>query len=152
MENLQLSQETLGGLVWLLVLLGADYVGVIAAVAVDLRSGLRKSTRLGRRHTSRGYRRTVDKALRYLATLLSLTLVDLILVLTALCLRITAGWSLPALPWLTTAGALFMMLVEAKSVVENLHEGSDLAEAARSLSKLLADKRLHDLARRIIER
>lgn len=137
---------------WLLVLLGADYVGVIAAVAVDLRSGLRKSTRLGRRHTSRGYRRTVDKALRYLATLLSLTLVDFILVLAALCLRITAGWSLPALPWLTTAGALFMMLVEAKSVVENLHEGSDLAEAARSLSKLLADKRLHDLARRMIER
>lgn len=137
---------------WLLVLLGADYVGVIAAVAVDLRSGLRKSTRLGRRHTSRGYRRTVDKALRYLATLLSLTLVDFILVLAALCLRITAGWSLPALPWLTTAGALFMMLVEAKSVVENLHEGSDLAEATRSLSKLLADKRLHDLARRIIER
>ena len=152
MEILHLSTDTIRSLAWLLTLLGVDYVGVIVAVAVDLRSGLRKASRNGQTHTSRGYRRTVDKGLRYLATLLSLTLVDVILALSAMCLRSMTGWSLPVMPLLTTVGALFMMLVEAKSVVENLHSEADLREAAQTLSKLLTDKRLHEIARRIIER
>lgn len=152
MEIFPLSTDTIRSLAWLLTLLGVDYVGVIVAVAIDLRSGLRKATRSGQTRTSRGYRRTVDKGLRYLATLLSLTLVDVIIALSAMCLRSMTGWSLPVMPVLTTVGALFMMLVEAKSVVENLHSEADLREAARALSRLLADKRLHEIARRIIER
>lgn len=152
METFHLSTDTLSSLAWLLTLLGVDYVGVIVAVAVDLRSGLCKAARSGQPKTSRGYRRTVDKGLRYLATLLSLTLVDVILALSAMCLRSMTGWSLPVMPLLTTLGALFMMLVEAKSVVENLHSEADWRQAAQTLSKLLADKRLHDVARRIIER
>ena len=152
MENLHLSSETLKSIAWLLTLLAADYVGVVAAVAVDLHSGLRKAARCGRARTSRGYRRTVDKALRYLATLLSLTLVDVIVALSAISLQSTVGLGIPALPWLTTLGALFLLIVETKSITENLHPESDLREAAKTLSRLLADKRLHEIARRIIDR
>ena len=69
-----------------------------------------------------------------------------------MCLRSMTGWNIPVMPLLTTSGALFMMLVEAKSVVENLHSEADLREAARTLSRLLSDRRLHEIARRIIER
>ena len=152
METFHFSPDLLRSLAWLLALLTVDYLGVIVAVCVDLHSGLRKASRLGQPRTSRGYRRTVDKGLRYLATLLSLTLVDVIMSLSAMCLRSMTGWNIPVMPLLTTSGALFMMLVEAKSVVENLHSEADLREAARTLSRLLSDRRLHEIARRIIER
>ena len=79
METFHFSPDLLRSLAWLLALLAVDYLGVIVAVCVDLHSGLRKASRLGQPRTSRGYRRTVDKGLRYLATLLSLTLVDVIM-------------------------------------------------------------------------
>ena len=74
--DLHLSPDTSKTLLWLLTMLLIDYAAVIIAVVIDLRSGLRRARREGQPLTSGGYRRSVDKCLRYLLTLMAFTTVD----------------------------------------------------------------------------
>lgn len=139
-------------LVWLAVMLAADYLAVIAAIAVDFRSGILRARREGKPRTSRGYRRTVDKTARYLTTLMALTLVDVILGAAALMLLSTMGWEIPVFPITTTAGAVALSLIEVKSVLENSHRRGEFTEAASAVSDLLTSEeitRLIDILRRL---
>lgn len=136
---------------WTVILVLTDYVAVMLAVAVDLRSGTMRSRREGRPRTSRGYRRTVDKASRYFVTLLALTIIDVLLVLSVFLLQATAGISLPAFPLFTTLGAIGLTLIEVKSVMENSRHRKDLQDAARSVNDLLQDPAITELMERLRE-
>lgn len=99
---------------------GAAYAGVAGAVVVDLVSGLRRARKAGRRTTSRGLRRTVEKLGSYFRALTGLTAADGVILAALLCWRQAgggAGW--PLLPWLTGIGSVAIMLIEIKSVAEN---------------------------------
>lgn len=136
---------------WTVILVLTDYVAVMLAVVVDLRSGTMRARREGRPRTSRGYRRTVDKASRYFVTLLALTIIDVLLVLSVFLLQATAGISLPAFPLFTTLGAIGLTLIEVKSVMENSRHRKDLQDAARSVNDLLQDPAITELMERLRE-
>lgn len=140
MNELNFSSVTMAGIFWLLGLLLVDYVAVLVAVVIDLRSGTLKARRNGVPRTSGGYRRTVDKLSRYFITLMALTVIDAMLVVSAMLLRSTMGWSVPVFPLFTTLGAVCLTLIEAKSVMENLQSKTDYTSAADAVAGLLADK------------
>lgn len=139
------SSATLHNLAWLLAMLLIDYAAVIAAILVDLRSGTLRARREGRQRTSRGYRCSVDKASRYLITLIALTVVDAMIVSAALMLRSTMQWAIPVFPLFTTLGALALAMIEGKSVMENTQRRTDFTKAAASVNDLLNNKELRKL-------
>lgn len=145
MENTFFGKEALIALAWTGMIVGVDYFAILAAVLVDLRAGTIKARARGERTTSRGYRRTVDKAGRYIITLLACTLIDIILVLSAIFLRYGMEFSVPAFPVFTTLGAVAMCLIEAKSVMESAQSKNDYKELARNLNDLLNDKDIRSL-------
>ncbi|MCM1292537.1 MAG: hypothetical protein NC111_00890 [Bacteroides sp.] len=148
---ISISPAMVSSLQWAAALLVLDFLAVIFASLCDLASGLRKVRRSGLAATSRGYRRTIDKLLRYFLTMLALMGVDSIIVVLCISLRSTIGWNLPALPFLTTVGAFCITLIEAKSVMENTRASAEISrgllDSASELSELLADDRI----RRLIE-
>lgn len=144
-----LSPATATTLMWALAITVAGYLSVVVAVFIDLRSAILKARHRGVARTSHGYRRSVAKAGRYLTTLLALTAVDAMLVLTAMMLRSTMDWAVPALPLFTIIGAVAMTLIEAKSVVENTQDSRRYRDALRSLSRALDSDELQRLVERL---
>ncbi|MCM1349540.1 MAG: phage holin family protein [Firmicutes bacterium] len=142
-----ISPSTLNSMLWLALMLTVDYFAVIAAVLIDLRSGTLKARRQDRPITSSGYRRSVEKASRYLTTLLALTVVDAMIVGAAMLLRSTMQWSVPVFPLFTTIGAVALALIEGKSVMENTQSHANFTDTAAKAADLLSH---HDL-RRLIE-
>lgn len=145
MNPIAISPETSSTLLWVALILLFDFFAVIVATVVDLASAIKKARRLSIKRTSRGYRRTVDKLLRYILTLISLSAVDALLVVSTLSLRSTMDWHLPVFPLFATIGAIAMSLIEAKSVIENVHSKSDLTSAADAATALLTDPSLRAL-------
>lgn len=136
---LNLSTSTVAALQWVAMILLFDFFAVIVSTVCDLISALRKSARRGIRPSSRGFRRTIDKLLRYFLTLIALISVDSLLILLMISLRSTMGWNLPALPVFTTIGAIAMSSIEIKSVVENSHSKRELQSALTDTAQTVAD-------------
>jgi len=124
-----------------------DYASVTLAVIVDLRSGIRRAKQEGRPPTSRGYRRSVDKCLRYLLTLIAFSIVDAMIVVASMLFRSTMGWAIPVFPVCTTMCALLLTLIEGKSVMENTQRRTDFTSAADAARSLLTDRRLTELVK-----
>lgn len=145
MENTFIGKEAMAALAWTGIIVAVDYLAILAAVLVDLRAGTMKARARGERTTSRGYRRSVDKAGRYIITLFACTLIDAILVLSAIFLRYGMEFTVPAFPLFTTLGAIAMCLIEMKSVMESAQSKHDYKELARDLTELIKDKDLQAL-------
>ena len=126
------------------VVVAVSYVAVIVAIVVDLRSGLLKARRLGQPRTSRGLRQTVDKAVRYLLMLISLTVIDALLIATAMACR-EYGWAVPLLPPLTVLGALALCAIETKSVIENTQDRRQYRRMVRDVTRALTSDDLRQL-------
>lgn len=122
------------------MLVAIDYVCVLAALMADLRSGLLKAQRANTPKTSRGLRRTVEKAARYYVTLFAMSIIDALIVASAFYLRAVGGWGLPPFPLFTTLGAAGLCGIELKSVYENSREKGDYDLVARALKRMLSDK------------
>lgn len=104
-----------------IVWLAATYVCVIVAVAVDFVSGVRKARRAGIATTSRGYKMTCDKAVKYFLPMLCLSCIDFIAAVFF------------AAPFLTMTMAAFNIFCEWKSVMETTHEKAEIRRAADSI-------------------
>lgn len=134
---------------WIAALVAVDYVCVLLAVLADLRSGVLKSRRQGVRRTSRGLRRSVEKAGRYYVMLFAMTLIDAMVCGALLFVAAADGPSLPPLPVFSTLGAIGLAMIELKSIYENAHEKDDYDRIIGQLRKLLDDpaviKRLLEL-------
>lgn len=110
-----------------------EYVAVIAATMIDLWSGVRRARREKRRRTSRGLRRTVGKLTSYLMLLCMLTAVDMAIAAGCAFLRGCGVAAPPPFLWLTSLGALAHILIEAKSVTENLEHGPKLRQTVLNI-------------------
>lgn len=110
--------------VWLML----TYVAVLAAMVVDLVSGVRKARRAGVARTSTGFKKTCDKAIKYFFPMLCLTCIDLI------------ASGVEPLPFLTMAMAAFNIFCEWRSVMEATHEKEELRRAERTMSIILENK------------
>ncbi|MDE7461245.1 MAG: hypothetical protein K2M85_09255 [Paramuribaculum sp.] len=145
------SSSTLRTLSLLALLVGIDYVCVLAALLADLRSGVLKARRTDTPRTSRGLRRTVEKAARYYVTLFAMSVIDALALASAFYLRAVVGWEFPPFPLFTTLGAAGLCGIELKSVYENSREKGDYDTVARTLRRMLTDadfrSRLLDMLR-----
>ncbi len=119
-------------------LVAVDYVCVLLAVLADLRSGILKARRQGVKRTSKGLRRSVEKAGRYYVMLFAMTLIDA-MVCGALLVAAADGPSLPPLPVFSTLGAVGLAMIELKSIYENAQDKSDYDRIIGQLRKLLDD-------------
>ena len=105
------------------------YACVLLAVLIDLFFGIKRARRLKIARTSFGYRRTITKLTSYFGLLLMLTIIDI------------AASIILKVPYFTVLGTIGIVIVETKSVFENLkQEDKNAEEVQKILKKLLQNK------------
>lgn len=144
MEHAIEQMEIQVRLMWILAVVAAEYVLVLAAVAGDLASGVRKARRRGEATRSRALRRTVDKLARYYNVLAVLTVVDAMQLTAAMFLREVEGYGVPTVPVFTLVGSLGMAIIEVKSIFEkgDEKERERVGELAELIESLAGSERL----------
>jgi len=113
----------------LLIVLVVLYACVFASVLIDLFFGVKRARRLKIARTSFGYRRTITKLTSYFGLMLMLSIADV------------AASVVLKMPYFTVLGAIGIIIVEAKSVYENLkQEEKSVEEVQKALLKLFENK------------
>jgi len=113
----------------LITVLVVLYTCVFASVLIDLFFGVKRARRLNIIRTSYGYRRTITKLTSYFGLLLILTIADI------------AASVVFNMPYFTVIGAIGIVIVEGKSVFENLkQEEKNIEEVQKALFKLFENK------------
>jgi len=105
------------------------YACVFLSVVIDLFFGLRRAKRLEITRTSAGYRRTITKLTSYFGLMFMLSIADM------------AASVVFKMPYFTVIGTIGIVLVEAKSVFENLkQEEKNIEEIQKALIKFFENK------------
>ena len=113
----------------LLTVLVVLYACVFLSVLIDLFFGLKRAKRLKIARTSFGYRRTITKLTSYFGLMLMLSIADV------------AASVVFKMPYFTVIGAIGIVIVEAKSVFENIRqEEKSVEEIQKALLKLFENK------------
>jgi hypothetical protein len=113
----------------LLTVLAVLYACVFASVLIDLFFGVRRAKRLKIARTSFGYRRTITKLTGYFGLMIMLSIADV------------AASVVFKMPYFTVTGAIGIVIVEAKSVFENLkQEEKSVEEVQKALLKLFENR------------
>jgi hypothetical protein len=113
----------------LLTVLAILYACVFASVVIDLFFGVRRAKRLKIARTSFGYRRTITKLTGYFGLMIMLSLADI------------AASVVFKMPYFTVTGAIGIVMVEAKSVFENLkQEEKSVEEVQKALQKIFENR------------
>jgi hypothetical protein len=113
----------------LLTVLAVLYACVFVSVLIDLFFGVKRAKRLKIVRTSFGYRRTITKLTSYFGLMLMLSIADI------------AASVVFKMPYFTVIGAIGIVIVEAKSVFENLkQQEKGIEEVQKTLQKLFENK------------
>ena len=105
------------------------YTCVFTSVLIDLYFGVKRAKLQNIVRTSYGYRRTITKLTSYFGLLLMLSIADI------------AASVIFKTPYFTVIGALGIIIVEGKSVFENLkQEEKSMDEVQKALLQLFANK------------
>lgn len=123
----------------LCVLLGI-YLAVLGLIASDLWSGLRKAKVRGEIRSSYGLKKTVEKIAKYYNMLFAVTLVDCIHMVLIWYLDIYHNYSIPIIPILTAVGAIFIGIIEIKSIYEKADEKVKFEQAGQLAAKIISSK------------
>lgn len=124
------------------------YVFIFVVVLLDLWAGIRKAKARGEYRSSYGLRRTADKLRKYYNMMLAITCTDALQMVAIHNLHTQqSGGSLPVIPIFTLVGALFVGVIEIKSIYEK-NEAKDRAkvqEAAKALSQMATNPQQREL-------
>lgn len=113
----------------LFAVLAVLYTCVFLSVIVDLFFGVRRARQLKIIRTSYGYRRTITKLTGYFGLMIMFSIADVV------------ASVLFKMPYFSVAGAIGIVLVEAKSVFENLkQQEKSIAEVQRLLLKFFENE------------
>ena len=113
----------------LLTVLAVLYACVFMSVIVDLFFGVKRAKRLKIVRTSYGYRRTITKLTSYFGLMIMLSIADIVASVVF------------DMPYFTVIGAIGIILVEAKSVFENLRqENKNVDDIQKVLLKIFENK------------
>jgi len=105
------------------------YACVLAAMLIDLFFGVKRAKSAKVARTSYGFRRTVNKATTYFGLLIMLTIADILASI------------IFSMPYFTAVGAIGLVLVETKSVFENIREkDKSVEEIPKALLELYKHK------------
>lgn len=118
------------------------YVGVFVVVMLDLWSGVRKAKKRGEFRSSSGYRRTVEKLAKYYNLIFALTVTDLMQMGFLWQHNTDNGARFPLLPFITICGALFICIIEIKSIFEanDKKTRAQYRDAAELIAEILKHK------------
>lgn len=119
----------------ILSLIVIEYLVILVTVLADLVSGIHKARKVGRKCTSLGLRRTVDKIARYYLALFTLTVVDVMII--SVLTYPGIGCGLPPFPYLTTFGSACVAIIEIKSIFESLDHKEDFRKSLNLLASIL---------------
>ena len=108
--------------------LAVTYGCVLASMAVDFYSGVRKARKAGIATRSRGYKMTCDKAVKYFLPMLCLSCIDILASI------------FYVMPFLTMIMAAFNIFCELKSVLETTREKEEIRRAASTVRKVVESK------------
>lgn len=111
-----------------IVLITLCTTAILVAMAIDLFFGVQKAKERGEARTSRGFKKTAKKGLRYLAPFVSLTLLDIV-----------ACFILPA-PFFSMVWAAYCILCEFKSIREKAWEKKEIHDFERTIKIAASDK------------
>lgn len=124
------------------------YVFIFVVVMLDLWAGIRKAKARGEYRSSYGLRKTVEKLRKYYNMMLAITATDIIQMVAIHNLHTQdSGVGLPVTPIFTIVGALFVSVIEIKSIYEK-NEDKDKAkvqEAAKAISKMATNREQREL-------
>lgn len=124
------------------------YVFIFVIVLLDLWAGIRKAKARGEYRSSYGLRKTVEKLRKYYNMMLAITATDIIQMFAIHNLHTQgSGNTLPVIPLFTIVGALFVSVIEIKSIYEK-NEDKDKAkvtEAAKALAKMASSPQQREL-------
>ncbi len=137
MENTLFIVEMLPGLKSFPAWLAVTYGGVVIAMVIDFVTGVRKARRAGVATRSRGYKKTCDKAVKYLLPMGCLTCIDII------------SSVFFSAPFLTMAMGAFNIFCEWKSVMETTFEKKQIRDAAETVRAIIENR--DDVARAIVD-
>jgi hypothetical protein len=113
----------------LLTVLVVLYACVFVSVLIDLFFGVKRAKRLKIVRTSFGYRRTITKLTSYFGLMLMLSIADI------------AASVVFKMPYFTVVGAIGIVIVEAKSVFENLkQQEKSVEEIQKVLLKIFENR------------
>ncbi|MGI6420412.1 MAG: phage holin family protein [Thermoguttaceae bacterium] len=113
----------------LFAVLAVLYACVFLSVIVDLFFGVRRARKLKIIRTSYGYRRTITKLTGYFGLMIMFSITDVV------------ASVLFKMPYFSVVGAIGIVLVEAKSVFENLRQQEkSIAEVQQLLLKFFENK------------
>jgi hypothetical protein len=113
----------------LLTVLVVLYACVFVSVLIDLFFGVKRAKRLKIVRTSFGYRRTITKLTSYFGLMLMLSIADI------------AASVVFKMPYFTVVGAIGIVIVEAKSVFENLkRQEKNVEEVQKILLKIFENR------------
>lgn len=119
------------------IYIGIAYACVIICMALDFITGVRKAIKNGEATTSRGFRKTANKATKYFNPMLVLSIVDLML-----CIYIK-------IPAFTFLWAAYLCFCEFRSVLEKSWKKKEIKDAANTMKVIVDNK--DELAKALIE-
>ena len=127
-------------LIVILWILFAIYILVFLAIMVDLWSGISKAKKRGVLRTSYGFRRTVEKSARYYNLLLVLSIMDAMQVVSIWYFETYYDKSFIMFPFVTLVGAICLVTIEVKSILEKSEDKVKLDEVGTLAGKIWANK------------
>lgn len=125
------------------------YIAVLLFIALDLWAGIRKAKARGEYRSSYGLRKTVTKIAGYYNMLLVITVIDALQIVAITVLQV----NMPAFPFFTLAGALFVGFIELKSIYEknDAKQKAKVQEAAVLLSQIIEKSKDSDALNHLLE-
>lgn len=137
-----------------LIFVGVCYTLCVIAVVLDLISGVKKAKARGEYRSSRKFRRTVDKLVKYLNMLAVLTCIDAIQIFSFYIIAAQSGKVFIMLPLFTGLGTIFACFVELKSIYEKNTDKrkAEIEETARALKEIISDESNREFIKGLLDK
>lgn len=113
------------------------YILVLIAILADLWAGLRKAKQQGVIRSSYGFRRTIDKIVKYYNAMLIFGVIDAMQIMCLLYLEKYYSFTIPTFPFISLGGAMGCAIIEVKSIYEKNPQKSQVDGAINLLRNIL---------------
>ena len=113
------------------------YILVLVAILADLWAGLRKAKQQNVIRSSYGFRRTIDKIVKYYNAMMIFTVIDAMQIICLLYLEKYYSLTIPTFPFVSLGGAMGCAIIEVKSIYEKNPQKSQVDGAINLLRNIL---------------
>lgn len=116
------------------------YMTVLLAILADLWAGVRKAKKNNVARSSYGYKRTIDKMVRYYNMMIALTIIDAMQMSSVWYLETYYQYSIPLFPFITLLGGVGIGLIEIKSIYEKAEDKVRIDNVAALATQVISNR------------